>query len=197
MKSDIIAIRELPADAANALAETERAAAYNHLQPQSVNTLRLLAEEAIAVTADVLKSFVGQFWLENDGPHYELHLLAAASIGLDELDTFVDLSTAKNNTYPKGLKGKLSSVIDAFLIAQGETAAMGVGISGMLGGISASPDSMVWTMSRYQQETPAEEPKDEELEGIERSIIERYADDIVVTVRSNRVELVVKKTLRE
>ena len=52
-------------------------------------------------------------------------------------------------------------------------------------------------MSSYQQQEPEEAAKDEELEGIEKSIIERYADDIVVTVRSNRVELTVKKTLSE
>ncbi len=196
MKSDIITLKQFPGDIAGALEETERAAAYNRLKPQSINTLRLLAEEQIAITAEVLKTFSGQFWLENDGPDYELHLLALAPIGLEELDTFVDLSTAKNNTYPKGMKGRISAVIDAFLIAQGESAALGMGISDMMGGFIPSPDSMIWSMRRYQQDAP-EQAKDEELEGIEKSIIDRYADDVVVTVRSNKVELVVKKTVKE
>lgn len=209
MRSDIIAIKELPADAAKALLETERAAAYNRLDPQQINTLRLLAEEEIAVTAEVLKDFNGQFWLENDGQGFELHLQAMANIGVDEKDSLVDLSTAQKNTYPRGIRGKLASAIDAFITAQGDAAAMPAGLrSGVVGGmiydISAVPGSptggmispmgsVVWAMSQEQQSAPEAEAKDEELEGIEKSIIERYADDVVVTVRVNRVEIVVKK----
>lgn len=193
MRSDIINIKEYPADAALALNETERAAAYNQLPPQHINTLRLLAEEQMAVTADLLKKFSGQFWLENEGNAFELHFLATSSIGLDQLDSFVDLSTSKSNTYPRGLKGRISAVIDSFLMSYDETATARAGMSGMLSGVSTSADSIIWSMSQYQLQATPEEKKEQELEGIEKSIIERYADDIEVTVRTNRVELVVKK----
>jgi hypothetical protein len=56
--------------------------------------------------------------------------------------------------------------------------------------IMASPDMIYWSLQKNKR---VEEEKGEGVD-IERSIIEKFADDIVVSIALKNIEIIIKKT---
>jgi len=54
----------------------------------------------------------------------------------------------------------------------------------------ASPDMIYWSLQKNKR---VEEEKGEGVD-IERSIIEKFADDIVVSIALKNIEIIIKKT---
>ena len=64
MKSNEIVLSNSLSCAVNALQEVERAPEQAGLNLEQTNTLRLLTEEMISMTMDILKVCRGRLWLE-------------------------------------------------------------------------------------------------------------------------------------
>ena len=98
MKSDIYTLESLESDFRAIPAEAEKVAGYNGLDDKSTRRLRLLSEEMICMLPQLLIYGKGQFWIENEGRNYELHL----HVKPDDTDSFdreavIGVSTNKKN----------------------------------------------------------------------------------------------------
>ena len=96
----------------------------------------------------------------------------------------------------KGLKNKISALL-AGMLSSGDYPEFYMSMSaGFIGGMPMGLPSMhmepVWSLAAYEK-AQAKEKKQAEMEGVEKSILTGMADDIVVSVKSHWVELVVKK----
>lgn len=200
MKTDLFPVSADVQVIANILDEVERAAVYCGLNTKNTNILRLLAEESIAMTTDVLKQSEGLFWLERTDNAFDIHITVKASVTETAREAFIAVSSAKRSTPPKGLKNKISYLF-AGLFASDPTlvdtpelySTMAYGFMGAAY-MPVMRSSLTWSMALYNQEAPAEErAADLEATGLEKSIIERFADDVVVTVTAGGVEMIVKK----
>ena len=196
MKSNEIALSNSLSCAVNALQEVEQASGRAGLNREQANIMRLLTEEMIAMTTDILQDCKGSLWMEWEGMDCELHLTAVVPIEEEAKAAFIEASKAKANTPIKGLKNKISALF-AGMLSSGDYPELYASMSaGFIGGMPMGMPSMrmapTWSLAVYT-ESRKKEQKAAELEGVEKSILTGLADDVVVSVRSHWVELVVKK----
>lgn len=192
MKSNEIVLSNSLSCAVNALQEVERASEQAGLNREQTNTLRLLTEEMISMTMDILKVCRGRLWLECEHGDCALHLNAMAPMEEDAKAAFIAASKEKINAPVKGLKNKISALFAGLLIYQ-DYPYYYISVCNSFGGSShmynAAP---MWSLAEYGRGRSKEETF-AEMEGIEKSILLGFADDVIVSVRDNWVDLTVRK----
>ena len=187
------------------LAEVEKVTAYNGLEDKKALRLRLLAEELCGMLPGLVENFSGEFWAENDGDDYELHVeLKADDMNLDLRDELISVSKSGKNAAVKGVMGKIRAVAETMLlVAFDPTLSTPVGEYydchgynmgfGFIDPTMAVETGYVYSWSLFNYKTAVENKKEEYAE-LERSIVAKLADDIIVGVRGKNVEIVVKKS---
>ena len=192
MKSNEIKLTNSLSCAVEAIQEVERACREAGLEGEQVNRMRLLTEEAIAMTTDILTSCRGTLWMEWEGGECQLHLTAVAPMDETEKAAFLEASRARANAPVKGLRNRISALLSG-LLSSGEYPqlyqSMQGGFVGSYAG-AALTGMPVWSLSAY---TKSRTEQERESDGLERSILTGLADDVVVSVKNNWVELVVRK----
>jgi hypothetical protein len=188
------------------LCEVEKVTAYNGLEDKKALRLRLLAEELCGMLPGLVKNFSGEFWAENDGDNYELNVnLKAEDMSLDIRDELISVSKSGKNAAAKGIMGKIRAVAETMLLAASDPAnyapegeyydchGFNMGFGYVDPTLSCNSDYIYsWSLSNYK--TAVEENKDDAYAELERSIVAKLADDIIVGVRGDNVEVIVKKS---
>ena len=206
MKSNICKLSEDLTCLEAVLLEVEKVTAYNGLEDKKALRLRLLAEELCGMLPGLIQNFSGKFWAENDGDDYELHVeLKADDMNIDLRDELISVSKSGKNAAAKGVMGKIRAVAETMLLAAFDpTLPMalpegefydGHGFNMGFGYIDPAiscETGYVYSWSLYNYKAAVEEKEDEYAE-LERSIVAKLADDIIVGVRGKNVEIVVKK----
>ena len=178
--------------AVEALQLVESASARAGLDRAQTNVLRLLTEEMISMTTDILKSCRGSLWLECQGGDCALHLNAAAPMEEGAKAAFIAASREKINTPVKGLKNRISALFAGLLIYQDYPDYYMSVCSSFGGGAPLYNAAPRWSLAEYERARAGGE-RSAELEGVEKSILLGFADDVIVSVRDNWVDLTVKK----
>ena len=207
MKSNICKLNEDLTCLKAVLAEVEKVTAYNGLEDKKALRLRLLAEELCGMLPGLVENFSGEFWAENDGETYELHVeLKADDMSLDIRDELISVSKSGKNAAAKGVMGKIRAVAETMLLMASDPTLveplpdgefydyngfnMGVGY---IDPIIAYETGYICSWSLFNYKTAVEEKEDEYAE-LERSIVAKLADDVIVGVRGKNVEIIVKKS---
>lgn len=202
MKTDVIVISPTGEGMAEALKETERAAAYRGLAPKESLRLRLLAEEMMGMLRTIVGDGRASFWVEAEGKAFSLHLTAGVRMDADMREELLKTATSGKNDAVKGFMSRIRDIFTQLCEPDGVSidprdygfsyvdvasfdASMGVTTHGLLYG---------WSMKEYKsglEEHRAEEP--EKWDELEKSITARLADEVKVFIRGNTVEMVVEK----
>ncbi|MBR3994049.1 MAG: hypothetical protein IKI97_02085 [Clostridia bacterium] len=154
------------------------------------------------------ENFSGKFWAENDGDDYELHVeLKADDMNIDLRDELISVSKSGKNAAAKGVMGKIRAVAETMLLAafdstlppplpEGEfydSYGFNMGF-GYIDPVIACETGYVYSWSLFNYKTAVEEKEEDAYAELERSIVAKLADDIIVGVRGKNVEIVVKKS---
>ncbi len=205
MKSNICKLNEDLTCLEVVLSEVEKVTAYNALEDKKALRLRLLAEELCGMLPGLIENFSGKFWAENDGETYELHVeLKADDMSIDLRDELISVSKSGKNAAAKGIMGKIRAVAETMLLAASDPELsvpsgeyydycgynMGCGY---IDPTISYETGYVYSWSLFNYKTAVEEKEDEYAE-LERSIVAKLADDIIVGVRGKNVEIIVKKS---
>ncbi len=187
------------------LDEVEKVTAYNGLEEKKALRLRLLAEELCGMLPGLVENFSGNFWAENDGETYELHVeLKAEDMNIDLRDELISISKSGKNAAAKGVMGKIRAVAETMLLAafdptlpipEGEFYD-GHGFNMGFGYVDTTiscETGYIYSWSLYNYKIAVEENEKDAYAELERSIVAKLADDIIVGVRGKNVEIVVKK----
>ena len=187
------------------LSEVEKVAAYNGLEAKKTLRLRLLAEELCGMLPGLVEKFSGEFWAENNGNDYELHVeLKADDMSLELRDELISVSKSGKNAAAKGVMGKIRAVAETMLLVafdpsipvpDGEFSdynGYNMGF-GYIDNTIMYETGYAYTWSLYNYKSAVEGNQDEAYAELERSIVAKLADDIIVGVRGSNVEIVVKK----
>lgn len=185
-------------DLKKVLKEVELAANYNQLAHKPSIQLRLLAEEMIGIEKGILGFVRGEFYMENEGNEYKLYLEAQLNLEASEREAFVNVSSSKSNEAYKGFKGKLLKVIDSMT---GANAAAGGGMSPLASGYMEnevitgfqSNSLDLWQLTRYEEES---KDNREIWDEMEKSIVARLADEILIGFREGKLTMTVIKAFR-
>lgn len=195
MKSNICALTGRQDQLDAVLAEVEKCTAYNNLDKKSSLRVRLLAEELVSMLPALLENTEGNFWIENKDRSYELHVsLHARQFKLGTREKLIAVSTSGKNSAAAGIMGKIRAAAEIMLFPSEEVAdAMDFFNYGLESGATLDH---VWSMQHYiyKVRTEAEkEAKAEAWDELEKSIIAKLADDVVVGIKGKQVDIVVRK----
>ena len=208
MKSNICKLNKDLTCLEAVLCEVEKVTAYNALEDKKALRLRLLAEELCGMLPGLIENFSGKFWAENDGVDYELHVeLKAEDMTLDLRDELISVSKSGKNAAAKGVMGKIRAVAETMLLVAFDPSLQpplssgefydyhGYNMSvGYIDPVLSCEAGYAYSWSLYNYKTTVEKDKEDAYAELERSIVAKLADDIVVGVRGKNVEIVVKKS---
>ncbi len=191
-------IREIRQDADSkmfALKEAEIFAKHCNLTNKNILHVRLLSEELLGMVGSLLDISSGKFWIDNDGSNFELHLSAKGEMGESAKDMLISSSKSGENAAYKGVTGKLRMAMDWLTAEVPASSSVYMPMSSLelRGGMIVSPEQLEWSMKNYLE---AEERSDEKVKNwdeLERSVLGRLSDDIVIGVRSNEIDITIYK----
>ena len=192
MKSDVCKLEKNMSDFQRIPSEAEKVAVYNHLDERQARRLRLLSEELIGMLPELLEFGRGEFWIENNGKMFELHVAVAPNnvIDIDD-DKILSVSSTGKNAATKGILNKIRVAAQIMLMSYEETSSeypcefydMGMA-TGMRHYTSA------WSLTNYKEQATGHK---EEWDELEKSVIANLADDVIVGITGKKVEIVVVK----
>lgn len=191
MKSNICKIRKGNPDFRSILNETEKVTVYNGLAGKKALSLRLLAEELVSMLPEIAKNFDGEFWVETDGEQYELHIkMSVDDMDMATRENFIKVSSHNKNAAAVGITGKIRAVFD-YMVLGGDEANM-VSPAGRYEFAASVDFSCCWSLQQYKSNVTEEEP--EKWDELEKSIIAKLADDVIVGVKGKNVNIIIRKS---
>ncbi len=200
MKTDICAISSDRSTLEAIFREVEKSAAYNALPKKQSLQLRLLAEELVGMLPELLEVGGGRFWIENQGNDFELHAsILAEGLSVFDKNRILAVSTSGRNAAAKGIVNKIKLVaagmLDGYLEISKTTGndyygfyTMGTDVSY----INYGEWSNAWSLRSYRESAGGNKDA-EEWDELEKSIIANLADDVIVGVLGQKVDIIVKK----
>ena len=157
------------------------------LSPSDTGKLRLLAEEMLSLTVRLFDDLKYQFRAENDGKRFTLRLTAETAVSQSKKEKVLSLSKSGKNKAAQGVFGKISNVFESLLIHESGYEPI---VIPQYDGMELTP---YFALSVYREAIP-NAPKEDQSElwdGLEKSIIATLAKDVVIGVKSNKVEMIV------
>lgn len=160
------------------------------LDSKDMGCLRLLAEEMFSMCRELLEVDTLDFEVKCNKGGYTLRAVTKTRVREVAREHFLSISSNGKNTENHGIKGMLGAVLEV-LSFEGDQEFYGpawiYGVHAMGGEYAC-----MWTLSQYMQLAPKEKVKSE-WDGIEKSIIANFADDVSIGVRSGKLEMTVTK----
>ena len=98
MKTDVITLSNTGSGIQEALAQTEKAAAFRGLTPKQSLRLRLLAEEMLGMLRTIIGETKSEYWVEADGNAFQLHLATKARLYSEMREELLKASTSGSGT---------------------------------------------------------------------------------------------------
>ena len=196
---------------AAAMDKTSEFAGWAGVSAKEALRLRLISEELMGLLSGITENdYTALFWIEGNDRKCEFHLLGRTEMTRERRAELLETATNRKNAAATGIMGKIRDMI-------------GVGVLGLRDVINADPGTSdesllsfydegvdmsspvegmsMWSLTNYRasmleiygdmmKEKEEREPWDE----LERSIIANLADDVHVSIRMDRVEIVVYRT---
>ena len=172
--------------------EAEKTARYNDLDERQSRKLRLLSEELIGMLPELLEYGKGEFWIENDGPMFELHVSVRVENFMNiDRDKVLSVSKSGKNAAAVGIINKIRIATELMMVGYSEVAMYEGCDFYEMGVISNCMEyNRAWSLGNYMEQAKNAHEWDE----LEKSIIAKLADDVIVGIIGNKVEIVIKKS---
>lgn len=200
MKTNVITVKNNGAGIADALKEAERFAAYQHLSHKEALRLRLLAEEMMGMVKGIVGEFQAQFWIEGEEREAQLTLEAQAWVDLEKRDQLLAVSSNGKNYAHRTFMGRLAGIFETCMMSYDETAAYALQSADCLG-YDMMPGlgyERMWSLGSFRDYVGSgSAAKQDEWDELEKSIVAKLADEVIVGVKSRMVQMIIKKTFRE
>lgn len=192
MQSNVIKITREAEALEKILTETQKTAVYAELDGKQTLRSRLIAEELIGMLKELSENFDGDFWIEQENLSFKFvtQLYLNETMDKQTKDKFIDISSDKKNAAAKGIMGKIRDVVENLLYPDNAVYSSNF-ISYQLETAVLLNDT--WTLSRYKD---AQKANDEPWDELEKSIIANLADDVIVSVKGNKVEIIIMKDFK-
>ncbi len=190
MKSDVIAVSNRADKIEYVLNQTEKVAAFEELSHKSALYLRLLSEEMMSMVRSVTRDLDGEFWIENKGQDYELHLRVETDVDFSVREKLLSASTSGKNEANRGLMGKIRAFFEP---TDDVPVFFAMGNESSVAGTDWSMRAYESEIQRYLQEK--REGAEAAWDELEKSVISHVADEVKVSIRGPVVEMTVFKKL--
>ena len=199
MKTNICKLSSDNSTFEDIFAEVEKTANYNNLEKKQALHLRLLAEELVGMLPELLTVGSGEFWIENKGKKFEIHVTVNAEKRptMQEKENMLSVSKSGNNIAAKGIINKIKLISESMLDGYLEsTRAAGFYKFYDMGIDTSYPYydtwSNAWSLNNYKENTSNDKNSDE-WDELEKSIIAKLSDDVIVGTVGKKLDIIVKK----
>lgn len=174
------------------------------LGPKDSLHLRLLAEETLGMLGAMAGDYRSVVWFERDGDVCKLQVIAKTEMDIDKKKEILSVSKSGENNLAKGFMGKIADIIengflnyDNVMKLQQEYGGGYVDYAAMGG--RPSGETFCWSLEQYKDALD-EVRYDDEAAGtawdeLEKSIVARLADDVIVGVKKDEVEFTIVSKL--
>ena len=174
MKSDIIHIDNQGVGFEDALAQTGKVAQFRGLSEKETLRLRICAEEMLGLARSVTGEMKADFWLENEGKRFDLHMSTKTVMDKEKRYHLLSSASSRKNEAANSFLGKLRDAFEEALLSDADHSR------------DELPDDVVNDICYYH-------PEDPEWDGYEQSILRKLADEIKISIRGGTVDMTVTK----
>ena len=188
---------------------TENYAWQMKLGKRDTMRLSLLVEETLGMVKAMVEDFYGQLWFSGDGRRCEIHLEATTDMDADKKQELLSVSSTGKNALAKGFMAMIAEVFSSAMHGFGnaidaygqETVQYGIVHTSGMGMLTTDGMVPIWTLQSYRdglnRQRGANGEADEAWDELEKSIVAKLADDVVVGVKGDRIELVIVKEFKD
>ena len=201
MKSDIIHLTKSGDGTACALDQAERTAAFKQLSPKNTVRLRLLTEEMMGMFRALTGEVEADFWIEDTGNEFSLHLLTETQMTGLKRDQLLSASTSGENASAKGIMGKIRDIFERAMepSVEGAPRLFGGGwYAPNLGGATMSNmgalEAEMWSLNQYRESLSGQDNASEAWDELEKSVVANLADEVRIGIAGGKVEMIIFKT---
>ena len=193
MQSNIISLSQDAQNLDKILCETQKTAVYADLTAKQALRLRLIAEELVGMLKELSVDFEGSFWIDGEGASFSFTTQISINENMDRetKQKFIDISSDKKNAAATGVMGKIRDVVENLLYPENAIYSAAF-VAYQLENAVLMNDT--WTLNRYKDSVRDSEESWDELE---KSIIANLADDVAVSVKGNKVEILITKNFNK
>ena len=199
MKTKKIYVNNQETGMQEALEITERVGMENGLDAKQMRRLRLLAEELFGMLRSIAGSMDADYWLENEGKSFEIHMKSDVNLTEEMKKQFLAASSSGENSAAKGFMGRLKVMIAGALFANAPSdsllfSGLSLGLISMASptAMGAGSTSYLWSLRKYKDEA-GKEGESEAWDELEKSIVANIADEVSVKIVGTSVEIIVNK----
>ena len=165
------------------------------LGPKDSLHLRLLMEETLGMLGAMAGEYKALLWIEKKDDDCSVKLTAKTDMDIDKKKEILSVS----KTGEKGFMGKIADIIENGMLSYDNVMKLQQQYGGgyvdyaALGGNPSERDYFSWSLEQYRG--ALEETKDNDSaaghawDELEKSIVAKIADDVIVGVRKDEVEL--------
>ena len=173
MKSDTIMIDNQGNGFQAALDETMKAARYQKLSEKDALYLQLCAEEMLSLARSVTGEMQASYWLENDGPRFEMHMCTKTVMDSEKRYLLISSTTSRKNEAAKSFLGWLRNAFEEAM--------------------ASDVDHSDQVSDDLPRDVFIHPENEDEWDGYERSILRKVADQVKISVRGRVVDMTVIK----
>ena len=175
MKSDIIHIDNQGVGFEAALAQTGKVAQFRGLGEKETLRLRICAEEMLSLARSVTGEMEADFWLENEGKRFDLHMSTKTVMDKEKRYHLLSSASSRKNEAANSFLGKLRDAFEEAILSDVDYSA------------GELPDEVAKDICYYH-------PEDPEWDGYEQSILRKLANEIRISIRGGTVDMTVTKS---
>lgn len=189
MKSNVIKITKDKNNLEGVTEEVRNLSESLGLDAKKTLRLRLIAEELLGMLRELAEEFEGEFWIENINDFFTIFtsLQTYADMNKKIKNDLIAVSSSGKNEAAKGVMGKIRDVVENMLYPE-DSYYNSSYVAYHLETAALREDG--WSLNKYKKSQKANsEPWDE----LEKSIIANLADDVQVSVKGRKVEIVILK----
>ena len=183
---------------------TESFAWQAKLDKRDTLRLDLLVEETLGMVKSMLEDFYGQLWFSAENKAVDIHFEATADMNAARREELLSMSFSGKNASKRGFMVRLGDLITGAMHNLGKSMDT-YGRETMQYGIVHTPELMgsnpemltIWTLKNYKNDLNQARGTDSDASAawdeLEKSIVASLADDIIVGVKGDRVDLIIRK----
>lgn len=199
MKTNVVKVDNTGNGVDEALREAERYAEYQHFSAKDALRTRLLAEEMMGMVRGIVGQFDAEFWVEGEDRDVTLCLEAETIVDYEKKEKLLAASTSGRNYAERSFMGKVAGLIEYCVGSYEGLNAVPLYNDYMIGEVTDYDYDRMWSLSsmRGDLESHLTVPeKRAEWDELEKSIVARLADEVIVGVKARKVQLIIKKSFR-
>lgn len=167
----------------------------DNINPKISSCIRLLTEEVYSMFYELLEKEKLNFSLERETSKFTMTFETKAWTDQETKEQFLEMSSNGKNDAYKGIKGFFKSILDSLILGTLAAADGGLREDDGYSEYNCYFSEMCgWKLSEYMATVPIEKVK-AKWDGLEKSIIMNFADDVSVSIRDDMVKMALIKKI--